>query len=47
MLFISKTLIDWVLPGVLLVLAIFLVLVIALIILDLPTFERPTKQYSG
>ena len=37
---------DCVLPGVLLVLANFLDLVIALMILDLPTLERPIKQHS-
>ena len=34
-------------PGVLLVLANFFVLVTELIILDLPTFDLPTKQHSG
>ncbi|SVA44510.1 uncharacterized protein METZ01_LOCUS97364 [marine metagenome] len=44
---ILNKLIDCVLPGVLLVLANFLDFVIALIMLDFPTFERPTKQHSG
>ena len=45
-LFISKIFIDCVLPGVLLILARFFVFVIAFIILDLPTLERPIKQHS-
>ena len=40
-------LIDWVRPGVLLVFAKFLDFVIALIMLDLPTFDLPIKQHSG
>ena len=47
LLFISNKFADCVLPGVLLVLANFLDLVTALMILDLPTLERPKKQHSG
>ena len=47
MILISNKLILCVLPGVLLVLASFFDLVIALIMLDLPTLDLPTKQHSG
>ena len=46
-LLISNKFADCVRPGVLLIFANFFVLVIALMILDLPTLDLPTKQHSG
>ena len=45
--FIKKILIDCVLPGVLLVLASFLLLVNALITLDFPEFDLPQNAISS